>query len=261
MEQVSGSRILLAEEDAATRRRLTRILNRDDLDVEAINRPEDLLQEAKATVPDLVIVDVRMPAGSGFDLVRKLRRGHPNLPILALVSAKGGATVEQALKAIRLGATDFLQKPIDAMLFLRRVQQCLSTVEHITSARPKVRQIPAKLGVVLLQLHDPDSGRVDAKRVADYLSVPLAKLAPALGVKYRTLFKTPSAESVQESLRLIKRVLTILDDMIGDRQTVRAWLNAPHADLGMRTPIQVILGGHVDALLRILENALEGIPA
>jgi len=260
MEQLGGSKILVAEEDAATRRRLTRILSRDDLDVEAIDRPEDLLQEAKATAPDLVIVDVRMPAGSGFDVVRKLRLGYPKLPILALLSAKGGATAQQAVK---VGATDFLQKPIDATLLLRRVQQCLSTVklQRMTLAPPKERQIPTKLGVVLQQLHDPDSGRVDAKRVANYLGVPLAKLAPALDVKYRTLFKTPSAESAQESLRPIKSVLTILNDMVGDRQTVRAWLNAPHADLGMRTPIQVILEGHVDALLRLLENAIEGIPA
>jgi len=93
------------------------------------------------------------------------------------------------------------------------------------------------------------------------LGVPLAQLAPALGAKYRSLFKTPSAESVQESLRVIKRVLIILTDMLGDQRTVRAWLNSPHVDLGSRTPIRVILEGHGDALLRILENALEGIPA
>jgi CheY-like chemotaxis protein/uncharacterized protein (DUF2384 family) len=260
MEELSGSKILVAEEDAATRRLLTRILSRGDLDVEALDRPEDLLQEAKASAPDLVILDVQMPTASGFDLVQKLRRGHPSLPILVLVSAKGVASVQQAIKR---GATDFLQKPIDATLLLRRVHQCLSTVklQRMTSGPPKIGQIPAKLEVVLAQLHDPDSGRVDATRVADYVGVPLAKLAPALGVKYRTLFKTPSAESVQESLHPIKRALTILNDVVGDQQTVRAWLNSPHVDLGMRTPIQVILEGHVDALLRLLENALEGIPA
>jgi len=262
MEQVSASKILVAEQDVATRRRLTRILRRDELDVEALTRPEDLLKEAKATTPDLVIVDVQMPAAGGFDVVRKLRRGHPSLPILVLLPAKAGATARQAIK---LGATDFLQKPIDAALLLRRVEQCLSTVKlHLLT--PTLRkiaevQVPTKLEVALPQLHDRDSGRVDARRVADYLGVPLAKLASALGAKYRTLFKTPAAESVQESLRPIKRVLTILSGMVGDQRMVRAWLNSPHADLGMRTPIQVMLEGHVDAVLRILENALEGIPA
>ena len=121
--------------------------------------------------------------------------------------------------------------------------------------------MPTRIEVALPLLHDRDSGRVDARRVAEYLGVPLAKLASALGARYRTLFKTPSAESVQESLRPIKRVLTILSEMIGDQRTARAWLNSPHGDLGMRTPIQVMLEGHVDAVLRILENALEGIPA
>jgi DNA-binding response OmpR family regulator len=262
MEQFAASRILVSEPDVATRRRLTRILDRDELDVEALARPEDLLKEAKATSPDLVIVDVRMPAATGLDMLRKLRRGHPSLPILVLLPAKGGATVQRAIK---LGATDFLQKPIDATLLLRRVEQCLSTVKlhRLPSAPPKTRevQVPKRIEVALPLLHDRDSGRVDARRVAEYLGVPLAKLASALGARYRTLFKTPSAESVQESLRPIKRVLTILSEMIGDQRTVRAWLNSPHADLGMRTPIQVMLEGHVDAVLRILENALEGIPA
>src|SRR5580700_151870 len=123
MEQLSTSKILVAEQDVATRRRLTRILDRDELDVEALTHPEDLLKEAKATTPDLVIVEVRMPAATGFDVVRKLRRGHPSLPILVLLPPNAAGTVQQAL---RLGATDFLQKPIDATLLLRRVEQCLS---------------------------------------------------------------------------------------------------------------------------------------
>ena len=51
-----------------------------------------------------------------------------------------------------------------------------------------------------------------------------------------------------------------LASMIGDQATVRAWLNSPHPDLGMRTPIEVILNGRVGALSTILENALAGIP-
>ena len=262
MEQLTGSKILVAEQDAATRRRLTRILRRDELDVEALDRPEDLLQEANATTPDLVIVDVRMPAATGFDIVRKLRRGHPSLPILVLLPEKSGAAVHQAIKR---GATDFLQKPIDATLLLRRVEQCLSTIKLHRFMRARRRTVgpegPTTLAVPLPQLHDRESGRVDAKKVAKYLGVPLAKLAPPLGAKYRTLFKTPAAESVQDSLRPIKRVLTILNEMIGDQSTVRAWLNSPHVDLGMRTPVHVMLDGHVDAVLRLLENALEGIPA
>src|SRR5262245_6789454 len=104
MEQLAGSKILVAEPDAATRRRLMRILSGDEVAVETLDRPEDLLHEAGVATPDLVIVDVRVPAASGFEIVRKLRRGHPRLPILVLLPAKAKTTAHQA---IRVGATDF----------------------------------------------------------------------------------------------------------------------------------------------------------
>jgi uncharacterized protein (DUF2384 family) len=59
---------------------------------------------------------------------------------------------------------------------------------------------------------------------------------------------------------MAKRVLVILSDMLGKRETVLAWLNSSHPDLGDRTPMQVILEGHISAVLAVLENALAGVP-
>jgi hypothetical protein len=117
------------------------------------------------------------------------------------------------------------------------------------------------LTVSLPELYSPDSGRLDAQRIADYLNIPLAQLAGALGKRYQTLYKTPAGASVQEKLFPIKRSLDILSDVIGDRATVLAWLNSPHQDLGMRTPLQVILEGRADAVEGMLTNAVAGLPS
>lgn len=119
----------------------------------------------------------------------------------------------------------------------------------------------AVLTATLPELHDPATGRIDAARVAAYLHVPLTQLAAALGKKYPTVYKTPAAPSLQAGLAPIKRSLEILEQVIVDRPTILAWLNSPHPDLGMRTPMCVILEGHGDALETILENALMGIPS
>ena len=74
------------------------------------------------------------------------------------------------------------------------------------------------LRVDLPELHNPDSGRLDAQRIANYLSVPLAKLARAIKKNYQSLYKTPDAPGVQQALFSIKHSLDILSDRRpGDR--------------------------------------------
>jgi len=114
---------------------------------------------------------------------------------------------------------------------------------------------------MLPQLHDPATGRLDAQRIAAYLGVPLSQLARALGKRYQTLHKTPGAPSVQDGLRPIKVSLDILASVFHDDAAVRVWLNSPHPDLGLRTPLQVILEGHAGAVETMLANASEGIPS
>jgi hypothetical protein len=96
--------------------------------------------------------------------------------------------------------------------------------------------------------------------VADYLGIPLKDLVRALDKKYASVYKTPAANSIQEGLRPVKRSLEILARFLGERPMILAWLNSNHDDLGMRTPIEVILEGHSEAIETLLENALAGIP-
>jgi hypothetical protein len=114
--------------------------------------------------------------------------------------------------------------------------------------------------ILLPELHDPANGRIDAKKIADRLAMPLSKLSDPLGVDYGTVYKTPSAERLQPALRPIKRSLEILSQTIGNQKTVLAWLNTPHPFLDKKTPLQIIQDGQADQLETILENAIAGIP-
>jgi hypothetical protein len=122
-----------------------------------------------------------------------------------------------------------------------------------------VATVPAQ--VTLQDLHDPNTGRLDAVRIAEYLKVPLKQLAGGLGKNYSTVHKTPSAPALQPILRSIKRILEILDQVLANRSTALAWLNSPHPDLDQRVPLDVILEGHADAVEDMLEAALTGTPS
>ncbi|MBZ0274069.1 HU family DNA-binding protein [bacterium] len=113
----------------------------------------------------------------------------------------------------------------------------------------------------LPELHDETTGRIDAVKVANFLGITLSQVAAAVGVKYQTLHKTPTSESAQKGLALIKRCLEILDEYFHEPATIRAWLNCKNADLGMRTPIEVIREGYADAVYGMLAASYYGIPS
>jgi hypothetical protein len=119
---------------------------------------------------------------------------------------------------------------------------------------------PKELHVILPDLHDAASGRVDAQKVAAYMGLPLKQLARGLQLNYKAVHRHPSAVSFQPFLRRVKRCLEILQEFFQKPETVRAWLNTPHPDLDGNTALEMILAGNSEAVLRILENAAAGVP-
>lgn len=120
---------------------------------------------------------------------------------------------------------------------------------------------PGTLRVPLQELHDGKSGRLDAGRFAEYLGLSLKRLAEAMGKNYSAIHKTPASPDVQPFLQSVKTSLVILEDVLGNRSAVLAWLNHPHPDLGQRTPLDVILQGHPNAVRSMLQAAVMGIPS
>jgi uncharacterized protein (DUF2384 family) len=119
----------------------------------------------------------------------------------------------------------------------------------------------SSLTVTLPELHDPRSGRIDASRVADFLSVPLSQVAAALDASYPAVHKTPDAVSLQRRLAPWKRAIELVSHVTRDRREALVWLNSPHPDLGLETPLQVLLAGHVEAVVTLVDNALAGLPS
>jgi DNA-binding response OmpR family regulator len=71
---------------------------------------EDALSRAGASRFDCAVVDVKMPGMDGLELLRRLRRDHPSLPVVLLT---GHASVELGVEGMELGAFDYVLKPID----------------------------------------------------------------------------------------------------------------------------------------------------
>ena len=134
---------------------------------------------------------------------------------------------------------------------------------QVTAMQEKLQSLLRGAGglqVVLPELHDETSGRIDARKLAVYLGVPLKRLAEGLHLSYKAIHRNPSAEAFQTALQPVKRCAEILHDFFHKPETARVWINTCHPDLGGHTALEMILANNPDAVLRILENAAAGVP-
>jgi hypothetical protein len=136
-----------------------------------------------------------------------------------------------------------------------KLEKTLETI-HGQQLRPRLLRRP--LRVVLPELH-ATSGRIDARKIAEFLDIKLTELCKGLDLNYSAVHKSSDSVNIQSALQPVKRSLEILQDLFENRDTIRAWLNVSHPELGM-TPLEAILSKKSEALQGMLENALEGIP-
>lgn len=110
-------------------------------------------------------------------------------------------------------------------------------------------------------LHDPKSGRLDARRIAAYLRISLSSLAAATDRSVAGIHKAPAADSIQQALVPVALTISLLSEILESKEQVRTWLHSPHPDLGNQVPMRLILDGHAGAVADMLAAAMAGQPS
>ncbi len=105
-----GGKVLVVEDEANERRGLAELLLAWGYEVEKAADGVEALEKIPTFNPAVVISDLRMPRLGGMDLLKKLHAAHPGLCFIML-TAQG--TIEDAVEATKLGAFNFLEKPLD----------------------------------------------------------------------------------------------------------------------------------------------------
>ena len=112
--------ILVVEDEPKMRQVLSHVLHRLGYNARTASDGATALWLARAAVPDLVLLDVDLPDGSGFDLCRTLK-SIPDMALLPVVFCTGRDTPEDRQIAAQVGGVDYLVKPFD----LRDFSECL----------------------------------------------------------------------------------------------------------------------------------------
>ena len=148
MTNETAGRILIIDDEANVRRLLSRVLQRAGFLVEGVASGAEALRLLPENQFHLVYLDIRMPDMSGLDVLKEIRLSWPDLPVTLLTAH---ASLQTALDAIRLGAKDYLVKPIDPEVFVAQTRVILQE-QIIEQRKRELRQQIAALQDELYQL-------------------------------------------------------------------------------------------------------------
>ena len=104
------TKIMFVDDDLVTGRVMKRNCDNANYSCSVFQSGQDCLNAFKTSNADIVITDLRMPGMNGFELLSSLRAIDENIPVLVMT---GYSSVENAVEAMKRGATDFIKKPFD----------------------------------------------------------------------------------------------------------------------------------------------------
>jgi nitrogen regulation protein NR(I) len=122
--------ILIVDDDAQLRQSFEKILTAEGHTVKTASSGEAAISLVKAAVPDLVIMDVRMPGMSGLEAFRAIHEIEPKLPVI-IMTAFG--TTDTAIEATKLGAFEYVLKPPEIPDILALIGQALEAGRFMRS--------------------------------------------------------------------------------------------------------------------------------
>ena len=132
------SKILIVEDDITFSLMLTTWLGKKGFVVRSSSSVSDAKRRLGEEAFDLVISDLRLPDSDGIDLLKWLKSTHPSLPLIMMTSY---AEIQTAVQAMKLGAADYIAKPLNPDELLGKIKE-LVYVEEKAPARVPVSSAP-----------------------------------------------------------------------------------------------------------------------
>lgn len=134
--------ILIVDDEDRLRLSLSLILQKENYRVHTAASAEEALKCLQSQDYDLMFLDLNLPGMSGIDLLVEVHKRAPQLPVLILTAH---AALESAIQAVRLGARDYLIKPVEPVTLIKRVREVLAESEQPARKKEIVGQLQSLL--------------------------------------------------------------------------------------------------------------------
>lgn len=166
--KTSEPRVFIVDDDAAVRDTLKWLLTSVQLDVETFDSAAAFLNDYEPDIPGCLLLDVRMPGMSGLQLQTQLDTRKIDLPIIFI---SGHGDVQMAVRAMKSGAVDFIEKPFNNQSVIDAVQRAVDGVRARLSEQAEKASTQRALDVLTERERQVLDGVVDGytnKQIANH---------------------------------------------------------------------------------------------
>lgn len=191
--------VYVVDDDLAVRNSLCYLMSSVNLPVLAFSSAHEFLEDYQPNHPGCLLLDIRMPGMSGLELQKELTARSIELPIIIIT---GIGNTEVAVRAMKRGAFDFVEKPINHQLLLDKIQKALEDSNRLLEERTQQAVIQRRLDLLT-----PREGDILNLIVAGEMN---KRIANHLGISERTVEvhrarvkEKMQAKSLAELIRMV----------------------------------------------------------
>jgi DNA-binding response OmpR family regulator len=220
-----NDRLLLIEDDPALARGLSDNFRDEGYDVEIVTRGDHALEAIAAFRPHILILDIMLPARSGLDILRDLRRQGEMLPVLMLTVR---SEVVDKVVGLELGADDYLAKPFALRELMARVHALLRRSEARASVDKRLNTGELLLGNVRFDFRAlTATGAAGPIELTSHDILVLKVLADRPGevVRRIDIVEEVCGLDSEATLRTVDNHIVALRQAIGDDPRHPRWLH------------------------------------
>jgi len=127
--------VLVVDDERNIRTLVARVLAPDQIEVQGAGTGSEGIQMADEMSPDLVLLDLRLPDMDGMDVLRTLKNRHPGVAVIIIT---GFGQIQSAVEAIKVGATDYIEKPFE---HLEKLKLAVSRALDEIRAKREIRRL------------------------------------------------------------------------------------------------------------------------
>jgi len=159
MTNIAGQHVFFLDDDPAIHEVVRRILEGSGIKVSCFSDPTTCMAKLRSQKCSLLITDLKMPEKDGIEVLKEVKRLAPWVSVLII---SGYGDIPTAVSAIKAGAVDFIEKPLDKTGFIHKIKSLLSEIDSTDTylGKPLTQAEISMLGLVIQGKSSKDIARL-----------------------------------------------------------------------------------------------------
>jgi FixJ family two-component response regulator len=191
--------VYVVDDDEGIRHSLTLLIGAIGFKVRVFSDAASFLETFDPTLRGCIVADLKMPGLNGLEMQERLNAENCRMPIIFL---SGHGDVPAAVRALRNGAVDFLEKPFNPKLLLERIEQAIETDAELSAAAERKAEIAARVAQLTTREREIMSLVANGKS-SKVIALDLGISERTVELHRSRIMRKMSARSVADLVRMI----------------------------------------------------------